>query len=38
MHRFTEGDRVCIDISDTTDPDHEPLHGNHSQVIAMTLG
>mgnify|MGYP000088283782 CR=1 FL=1 len=35
MYRFTEGDRVRIDISDTTDPDHEPFHGNHGVVATI---
>ena len=27
MHRFNEGDRVRVDIPDTSDPDHDQLHG-----------
>lgn len=33
MQRFTEGDRVRIDIPDETDPDHEEYHGVHGTVI-----
>jgi hypothetical protein len=30
--RFEPGDRVRIDIPDTTDPDHEPYHGREGVV------
>lgn len=33
MRRFTEGDRVRIDIPDTTDPDHERYHGVQGTVV-----
>ena len=33
MHRFSEGDRVRVDIPDETDPDHEPYHGAHGRVV-----
>jgi ribosomal protein L21E len=35
MEQFTEGDRVRVDIPDTTDPDHEPYHGEHGTIIAL---
>ena len=35
MHRFTEGDRVRVDIPDDTDPDHERYHGVHGTVVAV---
>lgn len=35
MLRFSEGDRVRIDIPDETDPDHEYYHGEHGQIIAV---
>lgn len=33
MARFTEGDRVRVDIPDETDPDHGPYHGVHGTII-----
>ncbi len=33
MPRFSEGDRVRIDIPDQSDPDHEPYHGVHGEII-----
>jgi ribosomal protein L21E len=35
MQRFSEGDRVRIDIPDETDPDHQEYHGEHGQVVAV---
>lgn len=35
MHRFTEGDRVRVDIPDETDPDHERYHGVHGTVVSV---
>jgi ribosomal protein L21E len=35
MNRFTEGDRVRIDIPDETDPDHDPYHGEHGQIVVV---
>lgn len=32
MPHYEEGDRVRVDIPDTTDPDHERLHGAHGTV------
>lgn len=34
MQRFTEGDRVRVDIPDETDPDHH-LHGVHRTVVTV---
>ncbi|GAA0678851.1 hypothetical protein ACFQDG_01155 [Natronoarchaeum mannanilyticum] len=33
MNRFTEGDRVRIDIPDTDDPDHARWHGTFGTVV-----
>ena len=33
MRRFEVGDRVRIDIPDSTDPDHERLHRHEGTVI-----
>jgi len=33
MDRYTEGDRVRIDIPDETDPDHDLYHGEHGTVV-----
>jgi len=33
MSGFTKGDRVRVDIPDTTDPDHERYHGQHGTVV-----
>lgn len=33
MQRFTEGNRVRVDIPDQSDPDHERYHGRHGTVI-----
>jgi ribosomal protein L21E len=33
MDRFTEGDRVRVDIPDETDPDHDAYHGVHGTVV-----
>jgi len=35
MERFSEGDRVRIDIPDETDPDHQEYHGEHGRVVAV---
>jgi len=35
MQRFSEGDRVRIDIPDETDPDHQMYHGEHGQVVTI---
>lgn len=32
MQRFSEGDRVRVDIPHTTDSDHDRLHGRHGTV------
>lgn len=33
MSRFKEGDRIRIDIPDTTDPDYELYHGREGRVV-----
>lgn len=33
MQRFTEGDRVRIDIPNERDPDHDRFHGVHGRVV-----
>lgn len=33
MNGFTTGDRVRVDIPDTTDPDHERFHGLHGTIV-----
>ena len=35
MQRFSEGDRVRVDIPDETDPDYEPFHGKHGEVLEV---
>jgi ribosomal protein L21E len=35
MKGFDEGDRVRIDIPDTTDPDHDRYHGVHGTVVEV---
>lgn len=35
MERFSEGDRVRVDIPDETDPDYELYHGRHGEVIEL---
>lgn len=35
MRRFTKGDRVRVDIPDSTDPDHERYHGIHGTVVGV---
>jgi len=35
MGRFSEGDRVRIDLPDETDPDHDRFHGKHGTVIEV---
>lgn len=35
VQRFSPGDRVRVDIPDEDDPDHEPYHGWHGEVVAV---
>jgi len=35
MQRFSEGDRVRVDIPDETDPNHERYHGVRRPVVAV---
>jgi hypothetical protein len=35
MQRFSEGDRVRVDIPDETDPDYQVYHGEHGRVVAV---
>jgi ribosomal protein L21E len=35
MQQFTEGDRVRVDIPDTTDPDFDRYHGAYGTVIKI---
>lgn len=35
MSHFTKGDRVRVDIPDTTDPDHDRHHGLHGRVVGV---
>ena len=35
MQRFSEGDRVRVDIPDETDPDHERYHGVRGTIITV---
>ncbi|ACV10296.1 hypothetical protein Huta_0107 [Halorhabdus utahensis DSM 12940] len=35
MKRFTEGDRVRVDIPDETDPDHDIYHGEEGVVLSV---
>lgn len=35
MGRFSEGDRVRIDIPDESDPDHDAYHGAHGEIMKM---
>lgn len=35
MERFSEGDRIRVDIPDETDPDYELCHGTHGRVVAV---
>ena len=35
MKQFDEGDRVRIDIPDTTDPDYDQYHGVHGTVVEV---
>jgi ribosomal protein L21E len=32
MQRFSEGDRVRVDIPDETDPEHDTYHGTYGTV------
>ena len=36
MRRFEPSDRVRVDIPDTSDPDHDRLHGRSGIVVAVT--
>ncbi|MDR5672466.1 hypothetical protein RH858_04790 [Halalkaliarchaeum sp. AArc-GB] len=33
MKQFDEGDRIRIDIPDTTDADHDRYHGVHGTIV-----
>ena len=35
MQRFSEGDRVRVDIPDETDPDHDEYHRRHGKVVVV---
>jgi len=35
MQRFTEGDRVRIDIPDESDIDYERYHGSHGIIVSI---
>ena len=35
MQRFTEGDRVRIDIPDESDIDYEQFHGKHGTIVSV---
>lgn len=35
MEKFSTGDRVRIDIPDTSDPDHDTYHGIHGTIEAI---
>ncbi|SHL60404.1 hypothetical protein [Haladaptatus paucihalophilus] len=35
MHRFSEGDRIRVDIPDETDPDFETAHGRKGKVTKI---
>ena len=35
MERFSEGDRIRIDIPDETDLDHREYHGRHGRIVAV---
>lgn len=35
MPRFTEDDRVRVDIPDISDPDHDEYHGEHGEIEAI---
>lgn len=35
MQRFSEGDRVRIDIPDESDIDYEQFHGQHGTIISI---
>lgn len=35
MTRFSEGDRVRVDIPDENDPDFERWHGQHGEVVEV---
>lgn len=37
MQRFTEGDRVRVDIPDESDPDHERFHSEHGTVVDVLV-
>ena len=35
MQEFSEGDRVRVDIPDTSDTDYEQFHGQHGTIISI---
>ena len=35
MQRFTEGDRVRVDIPDESDIDYERFHGEHGTIVSV---
>lgn len=35
MNRFDEGDRVRVDIPDTSDPDYEQWHGSKGTIVEI---
>ena len=35
MQRFTEGNRVRIDIPDESDIDYERFHGEHGTIVSV---
>lgn len=37
MPQFRLGDRVCIDLSHTTDPHFDQCHGRHGRVIQLVV-
>ena len=37
MQRFSEGDRVRIDIPDETDPDHNQYYGEHGHAVTVLI-
>lgn len=37
MKQFSEGDRVRIDVPDTSDPDYAMYHGDHGTVVNILL-
>ncbi|WP_049981022.1 hypothetical protein [Halolamina rubra] len=37
MRRFEVGDRVRVDIPDTTDPDFDRFHGRHGEIVDILM-